>query len=239
MQGVHRYDPPGEYDYPEKRGDAHLLGVSSRGEPVYYDPVAHVKLVGEREPTAVLPDWAARSQLDPEVEVHEILHEVEEAVGWDAITSFAHEHLPGAGDDGAEGDDCAGRDDHDARDARDDSHGPQTDTHDSPYTMSVPGPTEAETVEAAATDHPAEKEGAELVGVSTRGAPWYYDADANMILEGIPDDPDAWSRRESLGTGGLREFLRELEEGWEVLTHRARELVGSERPDDGDGGDEA
>lgn len=96
MEGADRYElaAESEYDFPERRDDAYLLGVDAEGDAVYYDPEGHTRLVGDRAPDAPLPDWAVEEDLTPDVDVSDLIADVDETLGWAALTDYAHGHLP-------------------------------------------------------------------------------------------------------------------------------------------------
>lgn len=93
-------------DSSEERDGAHLLGATSRGAPIYYDPVEHRQLEGPAEGAEAGGDaWISERSLDDDTSVPDLVDEIADAVGWDALTDYAEEHLPGPDDGGDSGGD--------------------------------------------------------------------------------------------------------------------------------------
>jgi hypothetical protein len=78
--------------FPTERDDAKLLGVDTEGTPIYYDPVAHVKLSGDRNYEDHVPEWAHRENLSPDVSVSDLVAEIEEKIGWKEKSEYGEEH---------------------------------------------------------------------------------------------------------------------------------------------------
>ena len=88
--------------FPSVRGTSRLLGVNTEGQPVYYDEEAHARRDAPADADA--EDWRDDRPLDEDATVGDLLDDVEESVGWDELTDYARDHLPGMdADDGDEG----------------------------------------------------------------------------------------------------------------------------------------
>jgi hypothetical protein len=99
--------------FPSVRGTSRLLGVNTEGQPVYYDEEAHARrdAATDADADADAADWDDDRPLDDDVTVGDLLDDVEESVGWDELTDYARDHLPGMdADDGDDGGDGTGGD---------------------------------------------------------------------------------------------------------------------------------
>ncbi|SFR33537.1 hypothetical protein [Halogeometricum limi] len=84
--------------YPAVTGNATLLGVSTRGTPIYLDDEGNRRLEGYHESEDRPDEWRSEVAHDEDDSVADVIDDVEETVGWDRLTDFAREHLPGVDD---------------------------------------------------------------------------------------------------------------------------------------------
>lgn len=83
---------PSIEDYPSQKEDARLVGIDVTDTPIYYDPVAHIMFEGETDPNEIVPDWADREQLSPEVDIGDVIEEVGDTVGWQALSEYGEQY---------------------------------------------------------------------------------------------------------------------------------------------------
>lgn len=90
--------------YPREAGDATVLGVSARGTPIYHDVETNRRLEGYSGTEDPTDEWRDEVTHDEGVTVGDVIDDVEETSGWDELTDYARDHLPGAGDGDSGGD---------------------------------------------------------------------------------------------------------------------------------------
>lgn len=98
--------------YPQELEDgSKVLGVDEEGSVQYWDPVREVTLGGRVSPDGDLSELEVRRELGMNESLDDVVREIEDAVGWDSLSSYA-EGLLGEGDDGTDnGDSADGGDD--------------------------------------------------------------------------------------------------------------------------------
>ncbi|MFB6127140.1 MAG: hypothetical protein ABEJ79_07610 [Halolamina sp.] len=83
------FDRTGEYDRPDDRGVARRVGVSTRGEPIYYDPVGYVRFPNDRDAPEHAPDRARNGGVD----LGDARERLAEAVGADDLADAVRRRL--------------------------------------------------------------------------------------------------------------------------------------------------
>lgn len=85
--------------FPSVRGSSRLLGVNTEGRPIYYDEEAHARRdASDEDDEGASDDWHDERSMDDSSSVGDLLDDVERNVGWDELTDYARDHLPGVED---------------------------------------------------------------------------------------------------------------------------------------------
>ena len=87
----------GLLDYAETYGDAEFVGATAGGVPVYYHRDERTWLEGTHGPDED-PQWSSRETLPEDREVGDRIRDVHEESGWERLSDWAREHVPGFGD---------------------------------------------------------------------------------------------------------------------------------------------
>lgn len=98
MSGPENADRDEDPTFPEEHEGGDLIGVESRGSPIYYDEDAHSAFEA-RVDDGVRPGRANERQLEEGATVGDLIDDVRDRSGWDWLSERAKEYVPGAESD--------------------------------------------------------------------------------------------------------------------------------------------
>ncbi|MFB6068596.1 MAG: hypothetical protein ABEJ90_01555 [Halobacterium sp.] len=91
-----RDESRGVTDYPRKLDDnSEILGIDSKGDVVYWDPVREVTLGGDLGPDEDRAQLDVRRELGMDEDLADLIEDVEQSVGWDELSERARGLLGG------------------------------------------------------------------------------------------------------------------------------------------------